>query len=137
MIFALRSACSETEDGLTGAEIPIYMRLEWINQCRNGAFDHVTVKDMDKYLFRGLEKMPWIEMSQADFLIHVVNARVVPDEVVFPNAVQIMEIVVNNPDRLLNSAFKVEAVINRKTEPKKASSIFGKKSNALEVASRG
>lgn len=102
----------------------------------------MTVKDMDKYLSRGLEKMPWIEMSQSEFLIYVVNARVVSDEVVFPHAVQIMEVVVNNPDRLHKSSFKMEAAA-KKSEPKNAenkakiSAIFGKKSNALETTSRG
>ena len=102
-----RSAVAETEDGLIGAEIPIYMRLEWISQCRNGAFDHVTEQDMDKYLSRGLEKMPWTEMSQSEFLVYVVNARVVQNDIVLPNAIKIMEIVVNNPDRLQKSAYGV------------------------------
>ena len=100
-----RSACNELESGESGAQIPINIRLEWINDCRNGTFDHVTVLDMDKYLGRGLQLMPWTELSQHDFLVYVVNARVVPDEIVFPNAVKIMEIVVNNPDRLHKSAF--------------------------------
>ena len=52
-------------------------RLEWIDKCRKGDFDHVHVKDLDKYLIRGLEKMPWIEMSQSDFLKYVVKAQVV------------------------------------------------------------
>lgn len=100
-----RSACCELDNGLSGAQIPIHVRLEWIGECRNGAFEHVRVQDLEKYLNRGLEQMPWTEMSQADFLVYVVNARVVPDNVVFPNAVKIMEIVVNNPERLQKSAF--------------------------------
>lgn len=104
-----RSACCELDNGLAGAQIPIHVRLEWIGECRNGAFEHVTVQDMEKYLNRGLERMPWIEMSQADFLVYVVNARVVNDDVVFPNAVKIMEIVVNNPERLQKSAFAVQS----------------------------
>ena len=115
-----RSACSELENGLVGAKIPVVNRLEWVGECRNGAFDHVTVQDMDKYLSRGLEKMPWTEMSQADFLVYVVNARVMPNEVVFPNAVKIMEIVVNNPDRLHKSAFAARS----KEKMTKASSLF-------------
>jgi len=110
-----RSAVAETEDGLIGAEIPIYMRLEWISQCRNGAFDHVTEQDMDKYLSRGLEKMPWTEMSQSEFLVYVVNARVVQNDIVLPNAIKIMEIVVNNPDRLQKSAYGVIKTQNTKT----------------------
>lgn len=101
-----RSACCDLDEGrVSGADIPVTVRLEWIGQCRNGDFDHVTVKDMDKYLSRGLERMPWTEMSQSDYLVYVVNARVTYDEIVFPNAVKIMEIVVNNPDRLHKSAF--------------------------------
>ena len=52
-----------------------------LSQCRNGAFDHVSILDLDKYLSRGLEKMPWIEMSQSEFLMFVVNARVLREEV--------------------------------------------------------
>ncbi len=100
-----RSAVGELETGETGAQIPITKRLEWINECRNGSFDHVTVQDLDKYLSRGLQCMPWIEMSQAEYLVYVVNANVSPDDVVFPNAVKIMEVVVNNPERLHKSAY--------------------------------
>ena len=81
-------------------------RLEWIDKCRKGNFDHVHVKDLDKYLIRGLEKMPWIEMSQSDFLKYVVKAQVVVlEQILLQNALSIMEIVVQNPARLTKSAF--------------------------------
>ena len=115
-----RSACGEIEGGLTGAQIPISVRLEWIGQCRNGDFNHVTVKDMDKYLSRALKEMPWTEMSQSDFLVYVVNARVVPEEIVALNAIKIMEIVVNTPDRLHKSAF----AHNNIKEKSKISTLF-------------
>jgi len=135
-----RSACGEIEGGLTGAQIPINIRLEWIGQCRNGDFNHVTVKDMDKYLSRGLKEMPWTEMSQSDFLVYVVNAKVVPEEVVASNAIKIMEIVVNNPDRLHSSAFAQSNV----KEKSKISALFNTSKTAgvgklghLESTTRG
>ena len=105
---------------LTKALLFPFNRLEWIGECRNGAVDHVSVKDLDKYLSRGLEKMPWTEMSQSEFLVYVVNARVIPDEIVYPNAVQIMEIVVNNPDRLHKSSYAAQI----KEKPSKVSALF-------------
>ena len=57
---------------------------------------------------RGLEGMPFTELSQADFLIFVANARVTSTAKVSENAIKIMEIVVNNPDRLHKSAFGQE-----------------------------
>ena len=122
------------------------MRLEWISQCRNGAFDHVTEMDMDKYLSRGLEKMPWTEMSQSEFLVYVVNARVVQDDIVLPNAIKIMEIVVNNPDRLQKSAYgvlmtqsskmtnHVQATNNQNKEKSKISALFN---NTKTATNRG
>ena len=122
------------------------MRLEWISQCRNGAFDHVTENDMDKYLSRGLEKMPWTEMSQSEFLVYVVNARVVQDDIVLPNAIKIMEIVVNNPDRLQKSAYgvlmtqsskttnHVQAMNNPNKEKSKISALFN---NSKTATNRG
>ena len=60
-----RMACCEMEGGATGADIPIEVRLEWMAACRKGDHTHVTVADMDKYLGRGLQHMPWTEFSQA------------------------------------------------------------------------
>lgn len=112
-----RSACIEIE-GQSGAQIPIKSRLDWISQCRSGAFDHVTVEDMDKYLSRGLEGMCWTEMSQADFLVYVVHGNVIKNhETLYEIAVKLMEIVVNNPDRLQKSAFG-SLKENQKIRPK-------------------
>ncbi len=113
-----RTACIETEDGRQGAEIPVTVRLEWIGECRNGKFDHVVEQDLDKYLSRGLERMPWTEMSQSDFLCYVVNARVISNQVTLPNAVAIMEIVVNNPDRLHRSSYSCK--IKQRAPPPQA-----------------
>ena len=49
--------------------------------------------------------MPWTEMSQSEFLEYVTNAGVAKSEVVFENAIKIMEIVVSNPERLHRSAY--------------------------------
>ena len=50
--------------------------------------------------------MPWIEMSQSDFLQYVVKAQVVVlEQILLQNALSIMEIVVQNPARLTKSAF--------------------------------
>lgn len=104
-----RSACVEIEGGLTGAQIPIKTRIDWINQCRNGAFDHVTVQDMDKYLSRGLEGMCWTEMSQSDFLVFVVQSNVIANQdTIYNHAIKLMEIVVKDPDRLHKSAFGLQ-----------------------------
>ena len=70
--------------------------------------------------------MPWTEMSQSDFLSHVVKCQVVQDKILLPNAVSIMEIVVNNPDRLHKSAYatqvKEKQIISSK--PSKVSALF-------------
>ena len=52
--------------------------------------------------------MPWTEMSQSDFLAYVVKCQVIMDEVILPNALKIMEIVVENPERLHKSAFSAQ-----------------------------
>ena len=70
--------------------------------------------------------MPWTEMSQSDFLSHVVKCQVVQDKILLPNAVSTMEIVVNNPDRLHKSAYatqvKEKQIISSK--PSKVSALF-------------
>lgn len=133
-----RMACSEIDGGLTGADIPTTVRLEWIAQCRRGQFDHVTVADMDKYLRRGLEKMPWTEMSQGDFLQYVVKGQLVNDQVLLPNCIDIMQTVVQNPDRLTKSAYQCSVKTKKSTnsgQTKIASSLFGNKLKLGSTAS--
>ena len=125
-----RSAVCETEEGLTGAEIPIQVRLAWISDCRKGIFEHINILDLDKYLSRGLEKMPWTEMSQSEFLEYVTNAGVAKPEVVFENAIKIMEIVVSNPERLHRSAYAMANHIKYTKEKSKISVLFNNNNNS-------
>ena len=68
-----RNACCEVDEK-TGNEIPIEVRLDWIQRCRKGEFDETTnSQDLKKYLGRGLKLMPWTELSQKDFLEYVIR----------------------------------------------------------------
>ena len=74
--------------------------------------------DLYKYLSRGLEKMPWHELSQSDFLDHVVRFQetcsslspateniggiLLDNEALVRNSVKIMEEAVKNPGKQLN-----------------------------------
>ena len=100
-----RTAVAEVDE-MTGAEIPIVHRLEWIAGIRNRTLDHVTVKELDKYLRRGLELMPWTELSQKEFLEFVAPYSVLEEAELLKQAVAIMEVVVRTPSRLLKSAFR-------------------------------
>ena len=83
-------------------------------------------------------------MSQSEFLVYVVNARVVQDDIVLPNAIKIMEIVVNNPDRLQKSAYGVLTqstktinhvqAVNQNKEKSKISALFN---NTKTATNRG
>ena len=107
----------ENADGgrstVTGSQVPLERRIEWLIDARNDMFsDHVTQSDLDKYLGRGLVKMPWTEMSQAEFLQYVVSfpvglPKLIPDEVMLKVSVELMDQVVRDPERLYRSAFKV------------------------------
>ena len=48
-----RTACSEVEDK-SGADIPITNRLDWITACRKGVHGEAQMKDLPKYLERGI-----------------------------------------------------------------------------------
>lgn len=115
-----RTACSEI-DGKMGAEIDIIHRLNWIKDCRMGSHQNVTQKEMNKYLKRALALMPWEEMSQKDFLQFVVPYEVLSDEDLLKQSINVMDVVVKNPDRLHHSAFssEVEAALakSRRASP--------------------
>ena len=77
--------------------------------------DHLNRADLCKYLDRGLERMPWSELSQKDFLDHVVKFQesccssssqvLLSPDLLVAHSVRIMEEAVNNPDRLFMSAY--------------------------------
>ena len=96
-----------------GSDVPLEHRLEWIVRARNGEFsDHIQQPDLDKYLYRGLVKMPWTEMSQSEFLKYVVSfpikePKLITDEVMLKASTILMEQVVRDPERLFRSAYKV------------------------------
>ena len=90
---------------MCGSEIPIGHRLDWVNACRDGKIDHVTQKDLDKYLRRGLKQMPWVELSQRDFLDYVVPYNILGEEELLKQSILVMGVVVKSPARLLTSAF--------------------------------
>jgi len=96
-----------------GSDVPLEHRLEWIVRARNGEFsDHIQQPDLDKYLNRGLLKMPWTEMSQSEFLKYVVSfpieePKLITDEVMLKASTTLMEQVVRDPERLFRSAYKV------------------------------
>ena len=99
-----RTACAEVGE-MSGSEIPIGHRLDWVTACREGKIDHVTQKELEKYLRRGLAQMPWVELSQKDFLDYVVPYKVLSEEELLKQSILVMGVVVSNPERLLNSAF--------------------------------
>lgn len=99
-----RTACSEVEDK-SGADIPIANRLDWITECRKGAHGDAQMRDLPKYLERGVGQMPWIELSQKDFLDYVVPYPVISDEELLKQSVSLMEAVVACPDRLKRSLY--------------------------------
>ena len=80
--------------------------------------------------------MPWTEMSQSDFLVHVVKWQVLMDQIIMPNAVKIMEVVVNNPDRLHQSAFSAQKT-SEKTEISSKTSRVSALFNSPNTTKRG
>ena len=84
-------------DDKTNGDIPIEHRLDWFEKCRRGEFDHVSFKDLEKYLNRGIRRMPWAEMSQADFLKYVVPNQLISDEQLLQASIAIMKAAVENP----------------------------------------
>ncbi len=72
-------------------------RLQWLEDARAGKFDHVARSDVDKYTRRGMEMMPWTELSQKDFLEHVVPRGMLGEEELLQKSVELMDIVVKNP----------------------------------------
>ena len=102
-----RTAVSEVDERF-GADIPIVHRLEWIRDCRRRDPDqeHVSVKELDKYLKRGVALMPWTELSQQEFLEYVVPYDILCEAELLREAVALMEAVVKTPARLLKSTFR-------------------------------
>ena len=74
--------------------------------------------------------MPWTEMSQSEFLEYVTNSGVAKPEVVFENAIKIMEIVVSNPERLHRSAYAMANHIKYTKEKSKISVLFNNNNNS-------
>merc|ERR1712038_1011479 len=72
--------------------------------------DHVSPTELEKYLKRGMSLMPWTELSQKDFLEHVVPGGLIVDQELLDTSKEIMAIVVQNPGRLLKSAFHARLV---------------------------
>ena len=122
-----RTACNDNEE--KSAEIPIERRLQWITDCKEGRIEHVTKKDLEKYLGRGMMYMPWEELSQKDFLQYVVPYSVLSEEELLSQSIKIMEVVVKNPKRLHNSAFhaSIEAAMmhNGVTRTPSSASLIG------------
>ena len=92
--------------------------LNHLFRCTEGVFDdHLNRADLCKYLDRGLERMPWSELSQKDFLEHVVKFQetcctsdkqiLLSPDLLVANSIRIMEEAVRNPDRLFNSAYQL------------------------------
>ena len=71
----------------------------------------MTKADLNKYLKRALAQMPWCEMSQKDFLEFVVPYDVIAEDQLLKESINVMGVVVKNPDRLLNSKFQSEVRI--------------------------
>ena len=96
-----------------GNDVPLEHRIDWLVRARKGEFsDHINQSDIDKYLSRGLEKMPWTEMSQAEFLQYVVSfpmelPKLIAEDVMLKVSIALMEHVVRDPERLYRSAYKV------------------------------
>ena len=68
-----------------------------MKQLRRGDFDHLSLSDLKKYLCRGIQQMPWTEMSQSDFLIYVVPNELLNNEQLLESSISIMRSVVENP----------------------------------------
>ena len=84
-------------DDKSNGDIAIEHRLEWMKQLRRGDFDHLSLSDLKKYLCRGIQQMPWTEMSQSDFLIYVVPNELLDNEKLLESSISIMRSVVENP----------------------------------------
>jgi len=71
-----RTACSEVGEQ-SGSDVHIKHRLQWIDDAKEGKVEHVTTKELEKYLRRGTADMPWEELSQEDFVKWVVPYKVI------------------------------------------------------------
>merc|ERR1712110_899185 len=108
---------NENPDGSTTAvqdsEVPLEHRIEWLIRARKGAFsEYITQSDLDKYINRGLIKMPWTEMSQEEFLEYVTSfpaelPKLMEDDKMLQVSLSLMEQVVRDPERLYRSVYKV------------------------------
>eukprot|EP00096_Caligus_rogercresseyi_P013114 TRINITY_DN5778_c0_g1_i2.p1 TRINITY_DN5778_c0_g1~~TRINITY_DN5778_c0_g1_i2.p1 ORF type:complete len:433 (-),score=79.48 TRINITY_DN5778_c0_g1_i2:337-1548(-) len=104
-----RVACCEIDDK-SGSEIPIENRLQWIQDCRKGLCESASPKDLDKYLQRGIEHMPWQEFSQEEFLKYVPSSELISEERLLNISLGLMRIVVKNPNRLRLSEYGCKKV---------------------------
>jgi hypothetical protein len=91
-----RTACSEIDER-TGTDIDVRHRLQWVEDARLGVHEHVAREDLEKYLNRGMELMPWTELSQKDFLEYVAPNQMLGEKVLLDKSVELMAVVVHNP----------------------------------------
>ncbi|XP_023321575.1 uncharacterized protein LOC111696254 [Eurytemora carolleeae] len=68
-----RTLCEE-EDGKKDAEIPLESRIRLIKQIKDGRIKEFTEEDVSKYLDRVLDLVPFSELSQKEFLLHVMDS---------------------------------------------------------------
>ena len=82
-------------------------------RARKGEFsEYITQSDLDKYIDRGLIKMPWTEMSQEEFLRYVATfpaelPKLMAEDKMLQVSLSLMEQVVRDPERLYRSVYKV------------------------------
>nr|XP_040572543.1 uncharacterized protein LOC121121643 isoform X1 [Lepeophtheirus salmonis]XP_040572544.1 uncharacterized protein LOC121121643 isoform X1 [Lepeophtheirus salmonis] len=123
-----RVACCEIDDK-SGAEIPIEIRLEWINNFRKEQSQSASLKELEKYLKRGIEFMPWTEFSQEEYLKYVPQFDLISNEKLLKSSLELMNIVVNNPNRLRYSEYGCKNMPNTKLSFLDDIKISGVKSN--------
>ncbi|XP_040565268.1 uncharacterized protein [Lepeophtheirus salmonis] len=99
-----RLACCEIHNK-SGSEIPIQIRLEWIKDCRDEKYSHIDIDDLEMNLRKGTEFMPWTELSQVDYLKYVSGSKLISEEKLLQTSLELMGIVVQNPDRLKYSEY--------------------------------
>ncbi|CAB4068083.1 unnamed protein product [Lepeophtheirus salmonis] len=102
-----RVACCEIDDK-SGAEIPIEIRLEWINNFRK-------------------ETEP--ECYQEEYLKYVPQFDLISNEKLLKSSLELMNIVVNNPNRLRYSEYGCKNMPNTKLSFLDDIKISGLKSN--------
>lgn len=99
-----RNFCDEV-DGRKDSEITLTERIKCLHKIRNGEIEDYSYKDIQKYLNRVVDLVPWTEFSQQEFLQYVVPAKYLEQEMLISTALSIMEEVVKNPERLAKSSY--------------------------------